>query len=333
MAGRVGTAVRSAGDFYALSADALTGLVTGPWRWQEFVDQYWFIARVSLVPTVLMVLPFTVLVVFTLNSLLGEIGASDMAGAGAGLGAVTQIGPLVTVLVVAGTGATAVAADLGSRTIRDEISALEVLGLDPATHLVLPRALASALVAATLNAAVCAIGLAGGFFFSVYLNHVDPGAFASGVTLLVGPGELILSEAKAALFGLIAGLVACYRGLAVADSGDALTESLRYLATFPFPLDNYRNAVRGDYANGTVILDLRLPVLDRGLLIGTPFEGSLAALDTVLGVPAPYVEPPREFLADALVPPVPPVPPVQAAQAEDAQTDDGGTHGGEGQGG
>ena len=135
-----------------------------------------------------------------------------------------------TVLVVAGTGATAVAADLGSRTIRDEISALEVLGLDPATHLVLPRALASALVAATLNAAVCAIGLAGGFVFSVYLNQVDPGAFAAGVTLLVGPAELILSEVKAALFGLIAGLVACYRGLAVAGGpksvGDAVNETV-----------------------------------------------------------------------------------------------------------
>lgn len=228
MAGRMATAVRSVGDFYALSTDSLAGLITGPWRWREFVDQYWFIARVSLVPTVLMALPFTVLVVFTLNSLLGEIGASDMAGAG--LGAVTQIGPLVTVLVVAGTGATAVAADLGSRTIRDEISALEVLGLDPATHLVLPRALASALVAATLNAAVCAIGLIGGFVFSVYLNNVDPGAFAAGVTLLVGPGELILSEAKAALFGLIAGLVACYRGLAVTGGpksvGDAVNETV-----------------------------------------------------------------------------------------------------------
>ncbi|WP_182646082.1 hypothetical protein [Dietzia kunjamensis] len=73
----------------------------------------------------------------------------------------------------------------------------------------------------------------------------------------------------------------------LADSGDSLTESPRYLATFPFPRDTYRNAVRGDYANGTVILDLRLPVLDTALLIGTPFEGSLALLDTILGVPAP----------------------------------------------
>ena len=89
----------------------------------------------------------------------------------------------------------------------------------------------------------------------------------------------------------------------LAESGDALTESLRYLATFPFPLDTYRNAVRGDYANGTVILDLRLPVLDTALLIGTPLEGSLASLDTILGVPAPPVEPARVGLGDTLAPP------------------------------
>ncbi|MEH6622765.1 MCE family protein [Dietzia maris] len=94
----------------------------------------------------------------------------------------------------------------------------------------------------------------------------------------------------------------------LADSGDSLTESPRYLATFPFPLDTYRNAVRGDYANGTVILDLRLPVLDTALLIGTPFEGSLASLDTILGVPAPPVEPARDGLGDVLAPPPPPPP-------------------------
>ena len=89
----------------------------------------------------------------------------------------------------------------------------------------------------------------------------------------------------------------------LADSGDSLTESLRYLATFPFPLDTYRNAVRGDYANGTVILDLRLPVLDNALLIGTPLEGSLASLDTILGVPAPAVEPAHAAMGDVLAPP------------------------------
>ncbi|NLU82412.1 MCE family protein [Rhodococcus sp. HNM0569] len=59
-------------------------------------------------------------------------------------------------------------------------------------------------------------------------------------------------------------------------SGDSLTESMRYLATFPFPIDTYRNAVRGDYANGTVILDLTLPTLDNALFLGTSLEGLLS---------------------------------------------------------
>ncbi|MBM7458264.1 MlaE family ABC transporter permease [Rhodococcus coprophilus] len=229
-----GTAARAVGSFYALSLDALIGLFRGPFQWREFLTQFWFIARVSLLPTVLMSIPFTVLVVFTLNSLLLEIGAGDLSGAGAGLGAVTQIGPLVTVLVVAGAGATAIAADLGSRTIRDEIAALEVLGIDPAARLVLPRALASTAVAVTLNGAVCAIGLAGGFLFSVTFQGIDPGAYASGVTLLVGPGELVLSETKAAVFGLLAGLIACHRGLSVTGGPKSVGEAVNETVVFSF---------------------------------------------------------------------------------------------------
>ena len=67
----------------------------------------------SMVPTLLVAIPFTVLVSFTLNILLREIGAQDLSGAGAALGTITQIGPIVTVLIVAGAGATAICADLG----------------------------------------------------------------------------------------------------------------------------------------------------------------------------------------------------------------------------
>ena len=202
-------ATRSVGEFYALAMDSASAL-RRPFQWREFLEQCWFIARVSLLPTVLMSVPFTVLVVFTLNSLLGEIGASDLSGAGAGLGAVTQIGPLVTVLVVAGAGATAITADLGSRTIREEVDA------------------------ALLNGAVCAIGLIGGFFFSVYLQNVTAGAYASGITLLVGLPELLLSEVKAALFGMIAGLIACYRGLAVVGGPRSVGEAVNETVVFSF---------------------------------------------------------------------------------------------------
>ncbi len=230
--GVIDTPVRALGDFFAMTLDVLRFTVRRPFQWAEFVDQCWFIARVSMAPTVLVALPFTVLVSFTLNILLKEIGAADLSGAGAALGAVTQVGPIVTVLIVAGAGATAICADLGARTIREEIAAMEVLGIDPIRRLVIPRVLASTFVALLLNGLVVSIGLIGGFFFSVFLQDVNPGAFVSGLTLLTHLPEMVISEVKAGLFGLIAGLVACFRGLSVKGGpksvGDAVNETVVY---------------------------------------------------------------------------------------------------------
>src|SRR5574338_1228556 len=207
--------MQAVGALFAMSADAVRFVFRRPFQWREFLEQCWFIARVSLAPTLLVAIPFTVLVSFTLNILLRELGAADLSGAGTAFGTITQLGPVVTVLVVAGAGATAICADLGARTIREEIDAMRVLGIDPIQRLVVPRALASTFVALLLNGLVCAIGLVGGYVFSVFLQGVNPGAFINGLTVLTGLGELVLAEIKALLFGVVAGLVGCYRGLTV----------------------------------------------------------------------------------------------------------------------
>ena len=139
----------------------------------------------------------------------------------------------VPVLIVAGAGATAMCADLGSRTIRDEIAAMEVLGINPVQRLVTPRMLASGLVALLLNSLVVIIGILGGYVFSVFVQDVNPGAFAAGITLITGTPEVIISCVKAALFGVIAGLVACYRGLMISGGGakavgNAVNETVVY---------------------------------------------------------------------------------------------------------
>jgi phospholipid/cholesterol/gamma-HCH transport system permease protein len=225
--------MQAIGGFFMMSADSVRFLFRRPFQRREFLDQAWFVARVSLVPTLLVAIPLTVLVSFTLNVLLRELGAADLSGAGAAFGAVTQVGPVVTVLVIAGAGATAMCADLGSRTIREEISALEVLGIDPVRRLVTPRMLASGLVALLLNSVVIIVGVVGGYLFSVFVQDVNPGAFAAGITVLTGLPDLLISGVKAALFGVIAGLVACYRGLIITGGGakavgNAVNETVVY---------------------------------------------------------------------------------------------------------
>jgi phospholipid/cholesterol/gamma-HCH transport system permease protein len=90
---------------------------------------------------------------------------------------------------------------------------MEVLGIDPIHRLVVPRVVASTVVAVLLNGLVIAVGLAGGYLFSVYLQNVSSGAYLSTLTVLTGLPEVVIALVKAAIFGLIAGLVGCYRGL------------------------------------------------------------------------------------------------------------------------
>lgn len=226
------------GDFFALSLDTLVAMVRPPFAWREFLNQIWFIARVSIVPTLLLAIPFTVLGTFTFNLLFLEFGAGDFSGSGSALACVTQVGPVVTVLVIAGAASTAMCADLGARTIREEIDALRVLGINPVQTLVAPRVAAAASAALLLNSLVTVVGLAGGFAFSVFFQHITPGAFAAGLTLLVGSADVVISLIKATLFGLAASLIACYKGITVgggpAGVGNAVNETVvfAFLALF-----------------------------------------------------------------------------------------------------
>ena len=219
--------LNAVGGFFQMCVLVAKATTKWPFEWREFIIQAWFQFRVTFLPTIAVAVPNTILIIFTINILLVEFGAADVSGAGAALAAVTQLGPIVTVLVVAGAGSTAICADLGARTIREEI---DVLGIDPIHRLVLPRVVASTFVAVLLNGAVITIGLVGGFIFGVFMQNISAGAYVSTLTLVTGLPEVVISIIKALTFGLIAGLVGCYRGLTVSGGakglGTAVNETL-----------------------------------------------------------------------------------------------------------
>ena len=206
-----------------------------------------FVARVSLLPALMLALPFTVLLVFTFNIVLIEFGAADYSGTGAAFGTVTQLGPIVTVLVVAGAGATSMCADLGARTIREELDAMRVMGINPIQALVVPRVLAATLIAVLLSSVVILVGLVGGFIFSVFVQHVTPGAFAGGMTIITHLADVVIALIKAGLFGLAAGLIACYKGISVgggpAGVGNAVNETVVYTFVALFAINIIASAV------------------------------------------------------------------------------------------
>jgi phospholipid/cholesterol/gamma-HCH transport system permease protein len=85
-----------------------------------------------------------------------------------------------------------------------------------------PRVIAATLVSTLLNGLVITVGLVGGYLFGVYLQNVSGGAYLATLTTITGLPEVIVATVKATSFGLVAGLIGCYRGLTVRGGSKGL---------------------------------------------------------------------------------------------------------------
>jgi phospholipid/cholesterol/gamma-HCH transport system permease protein len=223
-------ALAQVGRMTTLAWEVLRATFRRPFQFREFIQQCWFFASVTILPTALVAIPFGAVVALQLGSLTQQIGAHAFTGAAMGIALIQQAAPLITALLVAGAGGSAVCADLGARKIREEIDAMEVLGVNPIQRLIVPRVLAAMVIAVMLNGLVSVVGVVGGYFFNVVMQGGTPGAYLASFNALAQLPDLWVSEVKAVLYGFVAGVVAAYRGLNPAGGpkgvGDAVNQAV-----------------------------------------------------------------------------------------------------------
>lgn len=236
-------ALGQAGNIVELAIDVARKTFQRPFQFREFIEQAWFIASVTILPTALVAIPFGAVVSLQTGSLIKQLGAESFTGAASVLAVVQQGSPIVTALLVAGAAGSAVTADLGSRTIREEIDAMKVLGIDPVQRLVVPRVLAMILVALLLNGLVAVVGVAGGYVFNVLLQGGTPGAYLASFSALAQLPDLWVAEIKAGIFGVIAGVIACYKGLNPGSGPKGVGEAVNQTVVITFLLLFFANLI------------------------------------------------------------------------------------------
>ncbi len=196
----------------------------------EFVNQSWFLVRVSTLACIIISIPFGMIIALEIGSLLQQVGAQTQLGAVMVLATVREQAPLATLLVISGAGGAAITADLGSRVIRDEISAMEVMGISPLRGLVLPRLAAMTLLAVCFDGVVSIAGILGGLYFGEHSLHISTSSFFATFSDLSQLADLFISLFKSAVFGFLAAMVACYKGLNVKSGatgvGDAVNQGV-----------------------------------------------------------------------------------------------------------
>jgi phospholipid/cholesterol/gamma-HCH transport system permease protein len=229
-AAAVNVGITQPGELFAMTLDTARAGFRRPFQWREFIQQAWFIVSVTVLPTMMVSIPFGAILALQMGSLVEQLGAQSFTGATAVVAIVREASPIVTALLIAGAAGSAICADLGSRKIRDEIDAMEVMGIDPLHRLVVPRVLACALVGLFLNGLVSCVGIAGGYVFNVMLQGGTPGAYLSSFSALAQLPDLWQAEVKALMFGITAALVASYKGLTAGGGpkgvGDAVNQTV-----------------------------------------------------------------------------------------------------------
>src|SRR6476469_4556055 len=205
--------VRGPGEIAAMVVEVTKRMFTSRFQTREFIEQAWFITSVTLMPTILVSIPFGAVISLQVGNLTGQLGAQSFAGATAVLAVVREAAPIAAALLIAGAAGSAICSDMGARKIREEIDAMEVLGIDPLYRLVVPRVAATVFVSVMIIGIVIAAGIGGGYFFNVIVSGGSAGSFLSSFTTLATLTDLVIAVIKAAIFGWLAAIVGSYKGL------------------------------------------------------------------------------------------------------------------------
>jgi phospholipid/cholesterol/gamma-HCH transport system permease protein len=187
-------------------------LLTGRFQVGEFIAQAAFMAGTAFLPTVLVTIPISVTLAIQFTLLAGQIGAASLSGAATGLVVIRQGAPLVAALLLAAAVGSAVCADLGARTMREEIAAMEVMGVSPVRRLVVPRLAAVIVVGLALTGITSFVGYIAAYLFNVYLQNGTPGSFVATFSSFATVGDFTLALVKAVIYGAIVAIVSCHKG-------------------------------------------------------------------------------------------------------------------------
>nr|WP_244333046.1 ABC transporter permease [Gordonia polyisoprenivorans] len=179
----------------------------------EVLNQAWFLLSVTAFPAVLIALPFGTEISVQVGAIVNQVGARSLAGAASGIAVIQQGAPIAAGLLLGGAAASAIAADLGARSIREEIDAMRVMGVDPVQRLVLPRFLAILIVSPILCLVIVASAVLAGYTLAVLVNGVVPGSFWQSFGAFASTTDLYFAIGKSVVFGMLVVTIASLRGL------------------------------------------------------------------------------------------------------------------------
>lgn len=211
------------GDMMILTGKTMVSALRPPYPYGgEFVNQFLFALKLCWFPLLVSTVAFGYGAPgLQAGNFLTLFGALDRLGGFFVLASIREFAPFVTAIIVSGVAGTAICADLGARKIREELDALQVLGVDPVKNLVVPRFLALMVITGLFNIYALLFGIFGGVIATLTFGAPLGPFFATLLTNASIP-DLWGSVVKTTCFGAIIAIIACYKGMTASGGAEGV---------------------------------------------------------------------------------------------------------------
>ena len=200
------------GDFMITSGLVLAACFTPPWRIWLTIQQMEFVGVGSLLIIILMSMfaggVFTLQTVYALSMFSME----SMVGATVALALTRELSPVLSALMITGRAGSAMATELGTMRVTEQIDALESMAVNPLQYLFVPRLIASLFMFPVLTMVSNLVGMVGSYIVGVIMWGIDPGNFIEKIRWYVTAHDIYSGLIKSIVFGGVVTLISCYKG-------------------------------------------------------------------------------------------------------------------------
>lgn len=219
----------SLGRLGRLMAVATAGALTRPYFPGEIARAIREIGAPSaMLPVVLMLATMGAVAALQGVDVLRMFGADRLLSSMLVQVTIRDLAPTMTALMLAAQAGTAISGELGSMHVGDEAAALRAMSVDPVRFLVVPRLIALTVVTPIFAGVGAVSAIAAGFVAAVYFHGASAGPFIEGVVQQLSLGGILESWIKAAVFGFLVGLIACYHGMEASGGSEGVGRAVNH---------------------------------------------------------------------------------------------------------
>jgi len=217
--------IREMGQIIILLCQAFMWTVMPPYRLKAVIKQMEFVGVKSIFVVVLTGIFAGGVLALQSHHGFRLFGAETLVGSTVALAMTRELGPVLTALMVNGRAGSAMAAELGTMRVTEQIDALYVMATNPVKYLIVPRVIAGVVMLPVLTIVADFLGILGGYFVGVILLKINSGMFVANIVEMLELEDIFHGLTKSVFFGLILTHIGCYKGFYTTGGAEGVGKS------------------------------------------------------------------------------------------------------------